>query len=125
MFDPLFTGDTPLAPLKGGIATRPHKVEIFQLVAAYVYDVKIITESQKGPKMIKVTATQLRRNLFDYLDRVAAGETIVITRKNAEAAYLAPAPQKDWRDAMTIKPKLLASPEKLIEPIEEIWEDYI
>ncbi|MFQ5604605.1 MAG: type II toxin-antitoxin system Phd/YefM family antitoxin [bacterium] len=38
--------------------------------------------------MIKVSATKLRKHLFDYLDRAAAGETIVIQRNNEEVARL-------------------------------------
>ena len=75
--------------------------------------------------MIKVSATQLRNGLFEYLDKAAAGETIVILRNNLEVARLVPIKQDNWRERMTIVPQLRVSPEELIKPIEEIWEDYI
>ncbi len=75
--------------------------------------------------MIKVSATKLRNKLFDYLDKAAQGETIVVKRNNREVARLVPIRQTNWRDKMNIKPKLLTSPEELIKPIEGIWEDYV
>jgi len=74
--------------------------------------------------MIKVSATKLRNNLFDYLDRAAAGETIVIQRNNKEVARLVSTRRMNWRDKMTIKPKVLVPPEELIKPMEDIWEEY-
>ena len=81
--------------------------------------------------MIKVSATKLRNNLFDYLDKAAEGETIIIQRNNQEVARLVPGDflittqQTNWRDKMTIKPKIMVSPEELIKPIEDIWENYV
>lgn len=75
--------------------------------------------------MIKVSATKLRSKLFDYLDKAAKGETIVIRRNNQEVARLVPVRQKNWRDKMNLKPRLLTSPEEFIKPLEDIWEDYI
>jgi len=74
--------------------------------------------------MIKVSATKLRNNLFDYLDKAAEGETIVVQRNNCEVARLVPTQQIDWRSKMSIKPKLLTTPEEVIRPIEDIWEDH-
>ena len=39
-----------------------------------------------------------------------------------EKAFLI-ANQIDWRDKMSIKPELLVSPEELIKPMEDIWEE--
>ena len=75
--------------------------------------------------MIKITATKLRNNLFNYLDKASAGETIVIQRNNQDVARIVPTHQIDWRDKMSIKPELLVSPEELIRPIEGIWEEYV
>ncbi len=75
-------------------------------------------------KMIEVSATKLRNNLFDYLDKVSGGETIIIRRNNHEVARLVPTQQKDWREKMRIKPKLLVAPELLVQPMEDVWEDY-
>ncbi len=76
--------------------------------------------------MIKVSATKLRNKLFDYLDKTAEGETVVIQRNNQEVARLVPiVGQTNWRDKMKIKPKLLTSPEELMKPIKDIWESYV
>ena len=75
--------------------------------------------------MIKVSATKLRNKLFDYLDKTAEGETVVIQRNNQEVARLVPIGQINWRDKMKIKPKLLTSPEKFMKPIKDIWKDYV
>ena len=74
--------------------------------------------------MIKVSATKLRNNLFDYLDKAAEGETIIIQRNNREVARLIPTQQGNWRDNMTSTLQLLVSPEELIEPMADVWEDY-
>jgi len=75
--------------------------------------------------MIKISSTKLRNNLFDYLDKVAEGETVVIQRNNHEVARLLPLQKPNWRNNMSIGPKILVSPDELIKPIEDIWEDYV
>ena len=75
--------------------------------------------------MIKISATKLRNNLFDYLNKASEGETIVITRNNQDVARIVPTHQIDWRDKMSIKPELLVSPEELIKPMEDVWEEYV
>ncbi len=75
--------------------------------------------------MIKVTATKLRNNLFDYLDKASEGETIIIQRNNKEVARLIPTRQANWRDKMTIKPQIVVAPEEFIKPVEDIWEEYV
>lgn len=75
--------------------------------------------------MIKITATKLRKNLFHYLDRALAGEIIVIQRNNKEVARLVAMPQQDWREKMKTKLEFLVPTEELIQPIEDIWEDYV
>ncbi len=75
--------------------------------------------------MVKVSATKLRNKLFDYLDKVAEGETIIIQRNKQEIARLVPTRQINWREKMTINPEIMVSPEELIKPIEGIWEDYM
>lgn len=75
--------------------------------------------------MITISATKLRNNLFDYLDKVAEGETVVIKRNNLEVARLLPLQKPNWRSNISIKPKILVSPDELIKPIEDIWEDYV
>lgn len=75
--------------------------------------------------MINVSATKLRNNLFDYLNKASEGETIIIQRNNKEVARLVPINQVNWRDKMTIKPKIMVTSEELIKPVEDIWEDYV
>lgn len=74
--------------------------------------------------MITVSATKLRKNLFTYLDKIAAGEIIIIQRNNQEVARLVPTAKTDWRETMTFMPELLVSPEELIESLDDVWEDY-
>ena len=75
--------------------------------------------------MIRVSATNLRKNLFDYLDKVNRGEIIVIQRNNREIARLLPMHEANWRERMSIRPKLRVSADDFIEPVEDTWEDYI
>ena len=75
--------------------------------------------------MIKVTATKLRNSLFDYLDKAAKGETIIIERSKKEVARLIPTRQANWRDKMTIKAQIRVSPKELIKPLEDIWEEHV
>ncbi len=75
--------------------------------------------------MISVTATGLRNNLFNILDKVTHGETVSIKRHGEEIARILPIIDSDWRANTKIKPKLLASQQKAFAPIEDIWENYI
>lgn len=75
--------------------------------------------------MLTVSATNLRKDLFNYLDRVASGEIIVIQRNSQEVARLVPTGGGNWRDRMSVKAKLLVSAEELIQPLEDVWEAYL
>ncbi len=75
--------------------------------------------------MIKVSATKLRSNLFEYLDKVSRGETIAIERNKQEVARLVSPPMADWRENMKVQPEVLCPEEELIKPMEDIWEEYI
>jgi len=75
--------------------------------------------------MLTVSATGLRKDLFNYLDKVASGEIVVIQRNNQEVARLVPTAQGNWRDKMTVQVRLLVSPEELIQPLEDVWEEYV
>jgi prevent-host-death family protein len=79
----------------------------------------------KELKMILVSATKLRNNLFKYLDKTSKGEIIIIQRNNEEVARLVPAHKINWRDKMDVKLKILVKPEELIKPLEGIWEEYV
>jgi len=78
----------------------------------------------KELKMILVSATKLRNNLFEYLDKTSKGEIIIIQRNNEEVARLVPAHKVNWRDKMDVKLSVLVKPEELIKPLEGIWEEY-
>ena len=75
--------------------------------------------------MIKTSATNLRNHLFEFLEKVQNGETIVIHRNKKDVAKLITANKLNWRDQMKIKAELLVPPDEIIKPIEEIWQDYI
>ena len=77
--------------------------------------------------MTTITATTLRQNLFEYLDRVAAGETIVIRRNDKEVARLiSTTPKKrNWRDGLKEKVTILVDEDELIAPMEDVWEGYL
>jgi prevent-host-death family protein len=75
--------------------------------------------------MIKITATKLRNNLFEYLDKVYRGETVVIERNKQEVARMISPPVADWREKMKVQPKLICPAEEIVQPMEDIWEEYI
>ena len=75
--------------------------------------------------MITISATKLRNDLFNYLEKVVNGETIMIYRKKKQIAKLMPSNISNWREHVKIKPKLLVSPEEIIKPIEDIWQGYV
>ena len=75
--------------------------------------------------MVIVSATKLRSNLFEYLDRLAAGEVIIIQRNNEEVGRIIPTQKSNWREKMTVRSQLLVDPEEFIKPIDDIWEEYI
>ena len=74
--------------------------------------------------MITITATTLRKNLFEYLDRAAAGETIVIQRNDAEVARLVGIQSADWREGLQADMTLLVDADTLMEPLDEVWAAY-
>jgi prevent-host-death family protein len=75
--------------------------------------------------MRTVSATNLRNDLFNYLDIVESGEVIIIQRNNQEIARLVPTAQGNWRDKMNVKVKLLVPAEELIQPLDDVWEGYV
>lgn len=75
--------------------------------------------------MLTVSATNLRNDLFNYLDKVELGEIVVIQRNNQEIARLVPTTQGNWRDRMTTQVRLLVMPEELIQPLDDVWEEYV
>lgn len=74
--------------------------------------------------MITVSVTKFRKHLFEYLDRAAAGETIIIQRNNQNVAYLVPETAANWRDNMKQTLKTNVTPEELMQPVSDVWEEY-
>ena len=74
--------------------------------------------------MIRISATKLRNKLFDYLDKAALGETIIIQRNKHEVARLVAVQPVDWREKMKVTPCLLVEPEELIKPLDDLWVEY-
>jgi hypothetical protein len=68
---------------------------------------------------------KIQENFFDYLDKVAKGETIAIQRNKLEVARLIFPPKADWRENLKDQPILLVSPEEIIQSIDDIWGRYI
>lgn len=75
--------------------------------------------------MLTVSVTNLRNDLFTYLDKVESGEVIIIQRNNQEVARLVPTGQGNWRDKMSTKVNLLVPAEELIQPLDDVWEGYV
>ena len=75
--------------------------------------------------MITTSATNLRNNLFEYLEKVINGETIIIYRNKKEVAKIVPPRVSNWRERMKTKIKICVPAEQIIEPIEDIWRDYV
>lgn len=74
--------------------------------------------------MITISTSELEQHLKRYLDQVAQGETVVIQEEQREVARLVPAESGDWRDRMTVKPRLTVSIEEFIKPLDDVWDDY-
>ncbi len=75
--------------------------------------------------MIVVSATKLRNNLFEFLEKVFEGETIAVQRNGENVAVVIPPQKKDWRDKMRTKVKLMVPPDEAFTPMEDIWEEYL
>ncbi|MAT98072.1 MAG: hypothetical protein CL608_13080 [Anaerolineaceae bacterium] len=75
--------------------------------------------------MITVSATKFRKHLFEYLDKAAAGETIIIQRNNKNVACLVPEAKANWRDSMKQTLETNVTPEELMQPLADIWEEYV
>jgi len=72
--------------------------------------------------MLVVSATKLRNNLFEYLDKISQGEPIVIQRNNEDVAHMVSTHKVNWRGEMTETPRITTTPEEFIQPIDDLWE---
>lgn len=75
--------------------------------------------------MIVISINELQADLSKYLDEIGKGKQIIIQKNKKDIALLSPVSKADWRDKMTVRPKLLVSPEKIIEPMTDVWEGYV
>lgn len=75
--------------------------------------------------MLKVPAPKFRAHLFDSLDQVTEGETIIVERNHQEVAQVTPTQRPNWRERMTITPKLLVPADEFIKPLPDVWNDYL
>ena len=73
--------------------------------------------------METVSATKLRKNLFEYLNRITRGETFVIERHNQPVAKLSAVDKIDWRDKRRTTLTINVSEKELIQPLED-WDEY-
>ena len=67
--------------------------------------------------METISVTELRRDLFQYLKKVASGEAFSIERNHKVIARIIPRQPSDWREKMQEHPEILVSTEELIKPV--------
>ena len=74
--------------------------------------------------MTTITASALRKELFQALATVGEGAVLSVTWKGKEVARLVPAPGRDWRRGMRTRPRLLVPPEQAFAPLADDWDGY-
>ena len=72
--------------------------------------------------MIVISVNELQADLSMYLDEIGKGKQIIIQKNKKDIALLSPVPKADWRDKMSVRPKLLVPSEKIVEPMTDVWE---
>ena len=75
--------------------------------------------------MLEISATSLRGNLFAVLKKVESGEQVIIIHNKKKVACLNPVQKTDWREKIPQKPKLLVALDEFVQPVSDIWEDYV
>lgn len=73
---------------------------------------------------MKITATQLRTNLFEVLNKVTKGHVVNIELNGKEIGQIIPMPKKDWRTAIKTEARLLKNADDAFAPLDDIWEGY-
>jgi antitoxin (DNA-binding transcriptional repressor) of toxin-antitoxin stability system len=56
---------------------------------------------------------------------VESGEQVIIIHNKKKVACLKPVQKTDWREKIPQKPKLLVPPDEFVQPVSDIWEDYV
>lgn len=69
-----------------------------------------------------ISVNELQAGLSMYLDEIGKGKQIIIQKNKKDIAMLSPVPKADWRDKMTVRPKLLVSLEEIVKPMTDVWE---
>lgn len=75
--------------------------------------------------MIAVSATKFRNNLFEFLAKIAEGESITIQRNGENVAMVVPPKKEDWRDKIRTKVRFRVSPDEAFAPMKDVWEEYL
>ncbi len=75
--------------------------------------------------MLTVTASKLRNHIFEYLGKVQQGETVSVILNKQETARLVPVKHSDWRDDLKENINLNCTPEELMNPMDDEWEEYV
>ncbi|KPA10396.1 hypothetical protein MHK_009408 [Candidatus Magnetomorum sp. HK-1] len=50
---------------------------------------------------------------------------LIIMFKNEANTIVETSGNEDWRTRMKIKPEILVSPDEIIQPMDDIWKEYI
>ena len=75
--------------------------------------------------MRTINVTELRRNLFSTLERVRAGEIVVIERNGKPVARLVPENSGKWQQQMKQKIRVQCPFEELVAPMDDVWGEYV
>ena len=74
--------------------------------------------------MVRVSATQLRKNLLGYLEQVNQGETVVIELRGQDIAQIKAVHKEDWRKQRKTKLTFLVPVTEAFQPLED-WKELI
>ena len=75
--------------------------------------------------MKTITATKLRKELFGCLEQLKHGENIVIEWNGKPVGQLVPMRKvANWREQVSIKPRLLVKEHEAFAPLDEVWAEY-
>jgi|GEM_PF-1209186 len=72
--------------------------------------------------MYAVNVTALRAGLFGVLDQVKRGEVVVVKRRGKAVAKIVPAAATNWREAVTVRARLLVPADEAFAPMDDLWE---
>lgn len=75
--------------------------------------------------MTSISATKLRSNLFEYLAKVAKGESIAIKLNGITVGKIVPLKVSDWRQKIKTKSKLNKNVDETFAPLDGIWKEYL